>query len=160
MARGRAIAAGACALVLAVAALGCGASEHPNEARPSPPTRVSVAVSSDSITVTPSRIGMGPEKANLIQQNRHQAQPPIHTDEPLNVVFVSANLTPTDSKIVIRGPKETTSGLLAAGGNNSFQAGLPTGTYRISAANLPGAKPATLTVGTYRASSQNDVLLP
>ena len=48
---------------------------------------------------------MGEEKDKLIQQNRKQAQPPIHTDEPLNVVFVSANLTPTDSKLEIRGPE-------------------------------------------------------
>jgi hypothetical protein len=149
-----------CAIALAAAALGCGAEEHPNEPRPSPPTRVSVSVNRDSITVTPARIGMGPEKSKLIQQNRKQAQPPIKTDDPLDVVFVTANLTPTDSKLEIHGPKDATSGLLAGNGNNTYQAALPAGTYRISAGNLPGSKPATLTVGPYRASSQNDVLLP
>jgi hypothetical protein len=160
MARGRAIAAGTCAAVLALAALGCGAEEHPNEPRPSPPTRVSVAVDRDSITVTPARIGMGPEQSQQIQQNRNHAQPPIKTKEPLNVVFVTANLTPKDSKLEIKGPKDVASGLLVGNGNNTYQAALPTGTYTVSAADLPGSKTATLTVGPYRASSQNDVLLP
>jgi hypothetical protein len=160
MALGRGIATGACVAALALAAWGCGAQEHPNEPRPSPPTRVSVAVSRGSITVTPAQIGMGPERSELIQQNRNQPQPPIHTDEPLNVVFVTANLTPTNSKLEIHGPKDSTSGLLVGNGNNSYQAALPTGSYRISAADIPGAKPATLKVGSYRASSQNDLLLP
>ena len=161
MALGRGIATGACIATLAAAAIGCGAQEHPNEPRPSPPTRVSVAVSGDTVTVTPPRIGMGPERQELIQQNRNQPQPPIPGDkEPLNVVFVSANLTPTDSKLEIHGPKSVTSGLLVGNGNNTYQAALPTGTYKVSASGIPGAKPATLTVGPYRASSQNDLLLP
>ncbi len=159
MALGRGIAAGACIAALSFAALGCGAQEHPNEPRPSAPTRVSVAISKDAVTVTPDRIAMGEEKKQLIQQNRKQAQPPIQTKEPLNVVFVSANLTPTESRLEIHGPKNASSGLLAAEGNNSYQAALPTGSYKISAADI-SAKPATLTVGPYRASSQNDVLPP
>lgn len=156
----RACAAGACVAALAVGALGCGAQERPNEPRPGPPTRVSVAISKDTVTVTPARIGEGTEKITLIQQNKSHAQPPIHTNEPLNVVFVTANLTPTDSKLEIRGPKEATSGLLAGNGNGTFQAALPTGTYTVTAADIPGLKPAKLVVGSYRASSQNDVLLP
>jgi hypothetical protein len=156
----RACAAGACVAALSVGALGCGAEERPNEQRAAPPTRVSVAISKDTVTVTPARIGEGPEKITLIQQNKKHAQPPIHTNEPLNVVFVAANLTPTESKLEINGPKEATSGLLAANGNATFQVGLPTGTYTVSAAGIPGLKPAQLVVGSYRASSQNDVLLP
>ena len=141
-------------------ALGCGAQERPNDPRPSPPTRVSVAISGDSVTVTPSRIGVGEEKSELIQQNRKQEQPPIDTDAPLNIVFVTANLTPTDSHLEIRGPRDATSKLLVANGNGTFQTALPAGTYSVSAADIPAAKAATLVVGHYRASSQNDVLLP
>jgi len=156
----RACATGACIAALAFAALGCGAQERPNDPRPSPPTRVSVSISGDSVTVTPARIGMGEEKTKLIQQNRAQAQPPIHTKAPLNVVFVAANLTRTDSELELHGPKDTHSKLLVANGNGVFQTALPAGTYSVSAADIPGAKPASLEVGTYRASSQNDVLLP
>ena len=151
---------GACVAALSVAALGCGAEEHVNDPRPSPPVRVSVAVHSDSITVTPPRVGFGPEKSKLIEQNEDQPQPAIEGDEPLTVVFVSANLTSTDSKLEISGPRDTTSGLLVANGNGSYQAALPSGRYTISAADIPGAKPASFAVGPYRASSQNDVLLP
>ena len=149
-----------CAGALALAALGCGAQEHVNDPRPATPTRVSVAISADSITVQPSRIGFGPEKKKLIQQNRNVPQPAIRTDRPLDVVFVTANLTDTDSKLEIRGPKDTTSSLLVANGNGTYQTTLPTGPYTITAADIPAAKRAILEVGGYRASSQNDVLLP
>ena len=161
MALGRSFCAvGACVGALGLASLGCGAEEHANDQRPSPPVRVSVAIHSDSITVTPSKVGLGPEKSKLIEQNERQAQPSIRTNAPLTVVFVSANLTGTDSKLEIRGPKSTSSGLLVANGNGSYQTALPTGRYTVAAADIPGAKPAHLLVGPYRASSQNDVLLP
>jgi hypothetical protein len=160
MALGRGIAVGACVGALGLASLGCGAEEHANEPRPSPPVRVSVAVQNNSITVTPSTIAIGPEKSKLIDQNEAQEQPDIDTDVPLTVVFVSANLTNTDSKLEIRGPKDVTSGPLVANGNSSYQTALPTGRYTVEAADIPGAKPANFLVGPYRASSQNDVLLP
>ena len=152
---------GACVGALGLASLGCGAEEHANVPRPSPPVRVSVAIHSDSITVTPSKVALGPEKSKLIEQNADTSRSPsIRTNAPLTVVFVSANLTATDSKLEIRGPKSTTSGPLVANGNGSYQTALPTGRYTVAAADIPGAKPAHLLVGPYRASSQNDVLLP
>jgi hypothetical protein len=160
MALGRGIAAGATVAALALAGLGCGAEEHVNDPRPAPPTRISVAISPDSITVTPSKVAFGPDQNEQIQQNREAEQPPIRTKGPLNLVFVSANLTPTDSKLIIRGPKDVESGLLVGDGNGTYQAALPTGSYSITAADIPGAKAATLQVGPFRASSQNDVLLP
>jgi hypothetical protein len=160
MALGRGIAVGACVGALALSALGCGAEDHANAPRPAPPVRVSVAISEDSITVTPSEVALGEERHRQIEQNQDHAQPDIRTKEPLDVVFVSANLTSTDSKLEIHGPKDATSGPLVANGNGSFQASLPTGSYTVSAADLPGSKPAKLLVGPYRASSQNDVLLP
>jgi hypothetical protein len=159
MALGRGIAVGACAGALALASLACGAEEHPNEPRPAPPVRLSVAIGKDSITVTPSRIGIGPERTKLIQQNQDQPQPAIRTNAPLTVVFVSANLTDTPSKLVIHGPKDVSSGLLVANGNGSYTTALPTGAYTLSAAGIP-ASPAKLLVGPVRRSSQNDVLLP
>ena len=44
----------ACALgAVALLGAGCGAEEHPNDPRPQPPTRVSVAISESAITVQP-----------------------------------------------------------------------------------------------------------
>lgn len=157
--RGR-VAAGCALSALALAAAGCGASERPNEGRKPPPTRVSVTISRDAVTVQPSRVAFGPERTQQIPQNQNAGQPPIRSRAPLDLVFVAANLTGFDSKLEVRGPKDATSGALIANGNGSLLTALPTGVYRLSAADIPAAKPARFTVGPYRSSSQNDVLLP
>ena len=79
---------------------------------------------------------------------------------PVDVVFVTANLTDFDSKLEVRGPKNAKSGALVANGNDSLLTALPTGVYEVSAADIPSAKPVRFTVGPYRSSSQNDLLLP
>lgn len=162
MGRGRGrIVAVCCALgALALLAVGCGAEEHANEARPQPPTRVGVTITEDAITVQPPRIAVGPEPTQQIPQNQHTSQPPVRSNAPLDVVFVAANLTDSDSELKIQGPKDAASGPLVANGNGSLLVSLPTGAYTVSAAGMPSAEPARLTVGPYRTSSQNDVLLP
>jgi hypothetical protein len=162
MGRGRArtaLAAGVIGLLLLVAA-GCGASSHPNEPRPQPSTRVSVTISPKAVTVQPTRIAFGPEPRQQIPQNQRQGQPRIDTDKPLQVTFVAANQTTSDSHLVVRGPRDATSGPLLATSPGSFQTELPAGVYTITATDIPGAKPGKLVVGPVRASSQNDVLLP
>lgn len=147
------------ALVLVVS--GCGAEEHANEPRPQPPTRVSVTVGADAITVQPDRIAIGPEPSQQIPQNVDAGQPRVDSDAPLDVVLVAANLTDTDSRLEIRGRgADTDSELLIANGAITLQTRLPTGIYTVSAADVPGAKPGRLVVGDYRTSSENDVLLP
>ena len=101
-----------------------------------------------------------PEPPQQIPQNQHAGQPPVRSKRPLDVVLVTANLTDFDSKLELRGPKDFVSGPLVANGNGSLQTTLPTGVYEVSAADIPSAKPVRFTVGPYRSSSQNDVLLP
>lgn len=146
--------------LLALAVAGCGAESHTNDPRPQVATRVSVTVTEKAITVSPQGIGMGPEKSQQIPQNQNEAQPPIKTDAPLDVVFVAANQTGTDSELEVRGPTSASSGPLLATSPATFQADLEPGTYTITAADIPSARPAKLIVGPYRASSENDVLLP
>ncbi len=161
MGRGRGRVAAGCALAaLALPAAGCGSQESANEPRPQPPTRVSVTITPRAITVQPARIAIGPEPTQQIPQNQHAGQPPVRTKRPLDVVLVAANLTDFDSKLELHGPEDFSSGPLVANGNGSLQATLPTGVYEVSAADIPSAKPARFTVGPYRSSSQNDVLLP
>jgi hypothetical protein len=148
------------AVALALAAAGCGAESHPNDPRPQVATRVSVTISEGAVTVQPGGVGMGPDRTQQIPQNQNDPQPPIKTDAPLDVVFVAANQTQTDSKLEVIGPKDATSGPLNAGSPGSFQTSLPTGTYVITAPDIPSARPGKLVVGPYRASSENDVLLP
>jgi hypothetical protein len=155
-----AVAAATCAIV-ALAAAGCGAEEHVNDPRPQPPTRVSVAVSDGAISVQPPRIAIGPEPTQQIPQNQHARQPPVRSNTPLDIVFVAANLTDVDSHLEVRGTgKSVSSKPLFANAGVTLQATLPTGVYRVSAADIPGAKPARLVVGPYRSSSENDVRLP
>jgi hypothetical protein len=140
--------------------VGCGAQERVNEQRPGPPVRISVTISPDAVTVQPRVVGIGPDPTQQIPQNANAPQPPIRTNAPLTVAFVTANLTDFDSRLEITGPRDTASGPLVANGNGTHQADLPTGVYMVRAADIPGARPGRLTVGPYRASSQNDVLLP
>lgn len=145
---------------LALAAAGCGAQEHANDPRPSPPTRISVTITRGEVKVQPAAVGLGPEPTQQIPQNQRHSQPPIRTRAPLVVAFVVANLSNFDSHLEVRGPRSATSGPIVANGNGTLQAALPTGRYTLTAADIPAARPAHLAVGPYRASSQNDVLLP
>jgi hypothetical protein len=147
--------------VLALLGAGCGAESHVNDPRPQAPTRISVAITEGAIDVQPGRIAIGPEPTQQIPQNQHAKQPYVNSDAPLNVVLVTANLTDTNSTLELRGAgKNLSSPPLYANGNGTLQAILPTGVYRISAGDIPGAKPAKLVVGPLRTSSENDVLLP
>jgi hypothetical protein len=161
MGRGRARAgiAGLVA-VLALIAAGCGAQSHPNEPRPQVALHVSVTITPRAVTVQPARIAFGPARTQQIPQNQNQPQPPIKSDAPVDTVIVVANQTRTDSGLELRGPKDASSGPIFAGSPGTLQADLPTGTYTVAAADVPGARPGKLVVGPYRASSENDVLLP
>lgn len=151
----------ACALgALAVAAAGCGSQSHPNDPRPQVATRVSITIGEHGIAVQPPRVAFGPAKTQQIPQNQNHPQPPIKTDAPLTVILVTSNQTRTDSRLEIRGPTDASSGPMLANSPGSFQTDLPSGAYSIAAAGIPGARPGKLIVGPYRASSENDVLLP
>jgi hypothetical protein len=119
---------------------------------------VSVTIGENGIVVKPSTIGMGPEKHQQLPQNQDHPQPRIKTQAPLAVVFVTANQTGEKEKVTIKGPASASSKTIAPRSPGSFSAALPTGSYTITAG--ASGTPATLKVGPYRASSQNDLLLP
>jgi hypothetical protein len=147
--------------VNALAVAGCGSESHPNDPRPQAPTRVSVTISDKAVLVQPSKVAVAAEKFQQIPQNQNHSQPVVKGDKrPLDVIFVTANQTGTDSQLELRGPRDQTSEPLYANSPGTFQAQLPAGVYTISAADIPGAQPAKLVVGKLRTSSENDVLLP
>jgi hypothetical protein len=153
-----------CAL-LAIAVLGaagCGVEEHVNDQRRSPSARVSVIVEDKAVSVQPRELGVGPEPSSQLPQNREVEQPRLKRRQiPLDVVMVAANHTENYAKLVVSGPEtNVTSEPLVANGNGSLETSLKPGAYTIRAAGIPGAKPAHLLVGSYRVSSENDVLLP
>jgi hypothetical protein len=145
---------------ISLLAAGCGESRHANEQRPSGSTRVSVTINRQEVIVQPTAIGIEAEKFQQIPQNQNHPQPGIKSKAPLDVTFVAANQTPTDTKLKIRGTKEAESDTVFARSPGTFQVGLPTGSYTVSVVGMPEARPAHLKVGSFRASSQNDVLLP
>jgi hypothetical protein len=164
MGRGRARATTIGVLVGTAALLaGCGESRHANDQRPQVSTRVSVTISPDRVMVQPLKVSTGPEKFQQIPQNQNSPEPPLRNDRgPLDVTFVTANQTTTDAQLKIRGGAGDgiESKTIYADSPGSFQVGLPAGSYTISAVGVPDAKPAHLEVGSFRGSSQNDVLLP
>jgi hypothetical protein len=141
-------------------AAGCGESRHDNNQRPQVSTRVSITIGPEELIVQPLKIAMGPEKFQEIPQNQGYPEPPLKRKGPLDVTFVTANQTPTDVRLKISGAKRAESDTVFARSPGTFQLDLPTGSYTISAIGLPEARPARLTVGSYRASAQNDVLTP
>lgn len=141
---------------LALVGLGCGAEERVNEPRPQVASRISVTIGDDSVLVAPRAVGIGPERSQQIPQNQNESQPRIDTDRPQSVVFVVANQTDEDTRLLIRGPKDVSSGPMVANSPGSFQTDLPPGNYTVSA----GSSSGRILIGPYRASSENDVLLP
>ena len=139
---------------------GCGAEERTNDPRPSSPLQISVSISEDKITVQPPLVGVGPDRRRQLPQNQNSPQPPIRTNAPLTVHITAANLTDVDTRLEVRGPKDATSGPLVANANGTLLTDLPTGVYIFTAADIPSARPGRLAIGPYRASSQNDILLP
>jgi hypothetical protein len=164
MGRGRARAT-AVGVLVGIAALlaGCGESRHANDQRPQVSTRVSVTISPDQVRVQPLKVAAGPEKFQQTPQNQNSPEPPLKNGHgPLDVTFVTANQTTTDAQLKIRGGAGDgiESETIYANSPGSFQVGLPAGSYTISAVGVPDAKPAHLEIGSFRGSSQNDVLLP
>ena len=161
MGRGRAISAVAGAVGALALVAGCGAESHPNEQRPQVPIRVSVTITPKAVTVQPASVGFGPEPNQQTAQNQGHPQPEIKGDRgPLTVSIVIANQTRSTSRLELRGPRDVSSVAIPAGSPATLQATLPSGNYAVGAADVPGARLGKLAVGPFRASSQNDVLLP
>lgn len=156
----RAFAPAAALAAAALAAAGCGAESHPNDPRPGVSVRVSVTIGPRAVIVQPGSIATGPEKTQQIPQNQNHPQPSTGSKAPLNVTLVAANQTSTDTGLELRGPTSASSGPIYAHSPGTLQTDLPSGVYVIAAKGIPGARPGKLIVGSYRTSSENDVLLP
>ncbi len=147
-----------------VAVAGCGAQARVNDQRPQGPIRVSVSISDKGVIVQPRKIAFGPEPTQQIPQNQGQPQPPVHGKGSLStvgVVFVIANQTHHGSALQIHGTGgDAFSEPLTPSSSATFSTELRTGSFFVTAAGVPASGTYLLFVGPYRASSQNDVLLP
>lgn len=120
-----------------------------------------MSISEKKVSAQPGVVGdTGKDSSQPLSQNADAENPTISSDVPLNVIFTIANLTDTDSKLEIQGPKDATSVPIVGNGTARYEIALPTGEYLISAADIPGALAARFSVGPDRVSSQSDLLLP
>jgi hypothetical protein len=148
--------------VLALAAAGCGAESHPNEPRPQVSLHVSVTIGPRQVIVQPGEVATGGAPTQQIPQNKIHQQPRIEKARgPIDVTFVVANQTARDSTVqILRQSQLLKDTKVFAHSPETIQTALPSGTYTVAAAGIPGARPGKLVVGDFRASSENDVLLP
>jgi hypothetical protein len=155
-------AAAIAALIAATALLlGCGESRNANQQRPNVSTRVSVTVTDRELIVQPVEIGTRAESTQEIPQNVEHPEPPIKTNKPLDVTIVIANQMDRGSTVQILEQSRLVKGIkVGPRSPGTMHAELAAGDYTIAATKTTTKKPARLTVGRYRASSQNDVLLP
>lgn len=123
------------ALATGVAA-GCGAEDHANEPRPASPIEVTAKVDEERIDVSPDEFGAG------------------------LVVMTISNQSEDPVQIGVEGPTAGESSGIEPGSVGSFKFNFEQGDYEVSPGEDSGARPALLTVGPQRASSQNELLLP
>jgi hypothetical protein len=124
------------AALAAGAAAGCGAEDHANDPRPPSPIEVTAKVDDEKVDVSPSEFGAG------------------------LVVMTISNQSEDPVQIGVDGPTAGESGGIEPGSVGSFKFSFEQGDYEVSPGEESRAKPALLTVGPERASSQNELLLP
>ena len=127
----------ACSIALAAGvAVGCGSEDHENEPRPPAPIEVTAKVDDQKVDVSPNEFGAG------------------------LVVMTISNQSGDPVQIGVEGPTAGESSGIEPGSVGSFKFNFEEGDYEVSPGEESGARPALLTVGPERASSQNELLLP
>jgi hypothetical protein len=117
-------------------AAGCGAEDHANEPRPPSPVEVTAKVDDQRVDISPNEFGAG------------------------LVVMTISNQSADPVQIGVDGPTAGESSGIEPGSVGSFKFQFEEGDYEVSPGEESGARPAVLTVGPERASSQNELLLP
>ena len=136
--RTRGLRAGALGLLAAAPFLfgACGEDDFPNDPRPPSPIELTAAIDDRTVSVSPRSFGAG--VVNLTISNQ--------TEEP--------------TRLTLEGPTSAASPEIPPGGTGSIKAALEEGDYEAAAGAEIGIKPAQLTVGPERPTSQNELLQP
>jgi hypothetical protein len=114
---------------------GCGAKNFPNDPRSPTPIEVSARVDSQGVQVAPNHFGAG------------------------LVNFTIANLASAPIALNVTGPTRGSTTQIQPGTPDYLRMNMKEGTYRMTASK-GRIKPATITVGPERPSSQNKLLEP
>jgi hypothetical protein len=126
---------GASGLAVGIVLAGCGAKDFPNDPRPPTPIEISAKVDSQRVQVAPDRFGAG------------------------LVNFTVANLSGAPITFNVTGPTKGSTTEIQPGAPDYLRMDMKEGTYEVTASK-PKVKPATITVGPERKSSQNNLLEP
>jgi hypothetical protein len=128
--------AAALGIVAALALGACGSKDFANEPRPPAPIEVTAKVDSSKVVVSPSKFGAG------------------------LVTFTIANLSDSPVRFTLSGPTDAASEEIQPGTPANLKVNLAEGDYQATAGSGVNVKPAKVTVGPERKSSQNKLLLP
>jgi hypothetical protein len=134
--RRRPLALASIAVLATAVGAGCGEDDHPNEPRPPAPIELTAKVDDRKVDVQPSDFGAG------------------------LVVMTISNQSEQPVQIGVDGPTAGEGNVIEPGSVASFKFNFEQGDYEVTPGSESDARPALLTVGPERASSQNEVLLP
>jgi hypothetical protein len=132
------------ATVLAVAGCGSSGDSYDNADRPPATRSISIALTSNGVSVSPSRIGGGPTLLLIANESGRSRE---------------LTLTPRGGAGRSCVEADTSSGPINPQGTARLQLSLLQGTCVVGVAG-DGLAPARLTVGPQRESSQQDLLQP
>jgi hypothetical protein len=133
--RGRLASLGASALAFGVVLAGCGSEDFANNPRPPTPIEISAKVDSNRVQVAPDHFGAG------------------------LVNFTIANLSSSPITFHVTGPTTGSTQEIQPNAPDFLRMSMKQGTYQVKASKNK-IKPATITVGPERKSSQNNLLEP
>lgn len=136
--RGAAVGAVLGLLLLVLTTVGCGGGgQRKSTLRVPSPINISVQIGQDRVTVSPTRFGAGP------------------------ITVLASNQSTAAQRLTLDGPQVRRSvGPIPPAETGSIKVTVQPGAYSLSADGSGGPKPAKLTVGPKRPSSQNELLLP
>jgi hypothetical protein len=123
-------------IAVLVPVAGCGGEDHPNVPRAPSPIEVTAKVDESAVDVSPNEFGAG------------------------LVVMTISNQSEDPVQIGVEGPTAGEASMIEPGSVGNFKFNFEQGDYEVSPGDESRARPAVLTVGPERASSQNELLLP
>jgi hypothetical protein len=129
-------AAPALAIAAAIGVGACGEDDFENDPRPPASIELTARISDKQVVVSPGAVGAGPATITISNQGADPAT------------------------LTLEGPTDVLGSEIPPGAVGSLKADLEEGEYEVSGGPGSPARPGTLEVGTARASSQNDLLLP
>ena len=134
------------AISVAMLVIGCGSSDdYANDPRPPRPLDVSVSVTDDRVSVSPSELGAGPVVITIANLSRRSQDVRLEAPEGTSSACVET---------------DTASGPINPRGTARLSVELVEGDCLVTAAARGRPRPARLTVGEQRDSAQADLLQP